>query len=422
MKKLILALAIIIGTLSVIPPSVSAIPAFARKYGFNCNMCHTSFTKLNDFGQRIRDDGYQIPGQEGKEENVFETAPPISMRTAAGLMVTHNSDRNSTTSGFHLNGLDLLAAGVMHKNVSFLIIYTPRIDEPTAEYTAGPDSSNPSQLGALESANIVFSNLVPNALNVRVGRFEPAYHLFSSKRSLYLVQPYEVYAFGTPGNSFVFDDNQIGVEATGHFRSGCKYALGIVNGTGPKPDNNNAKDLYAVASRTFGRGDGQSAGQRVSGFAYLGWQPTSFGDFYLGSAGDADGKKNKSFYRVGGSVSMNYTTVNLMGLFMYGVDNKDLNPEKPAVKDYKYSGGFVRADYAATANNRLITSAMFNWVTPPTEYKEDKISAFSLLARYYLGDWTAVNVALHGEYTYRQVGSDTKVKQHDFAALIDFDF
>ncbi len=421
MKKLILILCIAIGVISFLPDSSGAIPAFARKYGFNCNMCHTSFTKLNDFGQRYRDNGYQIPGQEGKEETSFTSAPPISMRTSAGLILSHDSDTSHTTSGFHLNGLDLLAAGVMHKNVSFLIIYTPRIDEPSADYTGSDNGANPSQPGALESANIVFSNLIPGAFNLRVGRFEPAYHLFSSKRTYYLIQPYEVYGFATPNNSFVFDDNQIGVEASGHFRSGFKYAGGIVNGTGASPDNNNAKDLYGTISRTIGRGDGQSSGQRVAGFAYLGWQPTVLTDPYVGSAGDADGKANKSFYRVGGSLSMNYTTFNLMGYFMYGSDNKALASDTTS-QDYQYSGGFVRLDYAGLANNRLMTSALFNWVTPPSEDDARKISAFSLLARYYLGDWTAVNVALHAEYTYRQVGSDEKTKQHDFAALVDFDF
>ena len=50
----------------LLPFDSQAIPAFARKYGFNCNMCHTGYAKLNDFGQRFRDNGYQIPGQQGK--------------------------------------------------------------------------------------------------------------------------------------------------------------------------------------------------------------------------------------------------------------------------------------------------------------------------------------------------------------------
>jgi hypothetical protein len=36
-----------------------AIPAFARKYDFNCNVCHVpGFPKLNDFGNLFRDRGY----------------------------------------------------------------------------------------------------------------------------------------------------------------------------------------------------------------------------------------------------------------------------------------------------------------------------------------------------------------------------
>lgn len=127
MKIIGYALLILAGLLLVVPDNSSAIPAFARKYGFNCNMCHVGFTKLNDFGQRVRDDGYQIPGQEGREKNVFQVAPPISMRTSTGLMASHS--RKNTSSSFTINGLDLFAAGVMHKNISLLLIYTPRIDE-----------------------------------------------------------------------------------------------------------------------------------------------------------------------------------------------------------------------------------------------------------------------------------------------------
>ncbi|MEW5922704.1 MAG: hypothetical protein AB1746_01815, partial [Candidatus Zixiibacteriota bacterium] len=201
MKRICMIVAILICLLSILPDQGNAIPAFARKYGFNCNMCHVAFTKLNDFGQRFRDNGYQLPGQEGLEKNVFQTALPISIRTSTGMMISH-SDKNTTT-GFNINGLDLLAAGVLHKNISFLIIYTPRIDEPAADYTGNSGGTNASQLGTLESANIVFSNLVQDKLNLRIGRFEPAYHPFSSKRTFYMKQPYEVYAFGTPNNNFV---------------------------------------------------------------------------------------------------------------------------------------------------------------------------------------------------------------------------
>ena len=440
MKKIAVALSVIVGLAVIAPTDAQAIPAFARKYGFNCNMCHAAFTKLNDFGQRVRDNGYQIPGQAGLEKNVFETAPPISFRTAAGMIVSHES--KNTTSGFTLNGLDLLAAGVLHKNISFLLIYTPRIDEPAADYSGNPDGTNFSQPGALESANIVFSNIVPDMLNIRVGRFEPAYHPFSSKRSYYLLQPYEVYGVETPNNGFIFDDNQLGIEATGHLKNGFKYGLGVVNGSGSSPDNNNAKDIYVNLFQTVGRGDGQSAGHRLGAFAYYGWQPTddtirisvrpdSGADTsrpYVGSGGEADRRGNVGFYRVGGDVSLNWRTFNLKVFYMYGSDDKKLNPYDSSKSEYIFQGGFARLDWAGLMNNRLVVSGLFNWVRRPCEDSvQPSINAGAGLVRYYLGDWMAVNIALHLEYAYREFAyekADRTHKQHDhtLAALIDFDF
>jgi hypothetical protein len=383
-------------------------------------MCHTGFTKLNDFGQRFRDNGYQIPGQEGKEKNVFDIAPPLAMRLSLGHTL-YNNDKGSASS-FNLYGLDLLAAGVLHKNISFLLIYTPRIDEPSSIFS-GLDSinSNPSQLGRLESANLVFSNIIQNALNIRIGRFEPGYHIISSKRSYYLFQPYEVYLMTTPRNNFVFDDNQIGIEATGHFQCGFKYAAGFTNGTGASPDNNNKKDIYLSLSQILGKGDGQSAGQRIGLFGYYGWQPLTLPGTVIGTNGQTNGSGNKTFYRVGVNASANWKTLNMQAIYFLGSDNKALNT-LDATKNYKFNGGFVELNYAGLLNNRLVASAMYNWVQPPSYDSDSKVNAYSALFRYYLGDWSAVNIAIHAEYTHRVTGDATKNNENLFALALDFAF
>jgi hypothetical protein len=416
MRKSMKSFVIVMGLVLSLPQLSEAIPAFARKYGFNCNMCHTAYTKLNDFGQRFRNYGYQIPGQEGLEKNVFETAPPLAMRTSFGLIASHSS--RSDRSSFGLNGLDLLAGGVLHKNISFMLIYTPRLDEPSADFTGPNNGSNPSQLGALESANLVFSNIVKDALNLRVGRFEPAYKPFSSKRSFYLKQPYEVYAFSTPSNSFEFDANQMGIEATGHFRSGFRYACGLVNGSGGNPDNSTAKDVYVRLAQVLGRGEGQNAGQRVGLFGYFGLQPTLPGDSVADPAGLGNGHNNKPFRRLGGDVSVNWRTINLHGMLMQGVDDQAI--DSGATEDYKFTGGFVQFDYAAMPNNRLVGSLLYNWVEPPGSDEESRVRAVSALLRYYLGDWTAVNVALHGEFTHRIEGDTDKTRTNQLALFVDF--
>jgi len=419
MKNAFLPLLVLLVLSAVLPASSHAIPAFAKKHGFNCNMCHAGYPKLNDFGQRFRDNGYQIPGQEGKESNIFSTPPPIALRTSTGLSAY--DIQSGTTDGFGLLGLDLLAAGMMHKNVSFLFIYTPRIDEPSADFTGSHDGTNPQQFGAFESGSVVFSNVVQGVLNVRVGRFEPAYHAISSKRTYYLMEPYEIYGFSTPQEGFVFDDNQIGVEATGHSRCGFKYGLGLVNGTGASPDNNRSKDVYLNVSQTISPGDGQTAGQRIGAFGYYGRQPLITSGVVVSPTGEADGISNETFYRYGGHASLNWRTLNLQALYMRGIDDKSFNSLKPT-KDYEFDGGIAELDYAALANNRLIASLLFNWISPP-EYDSDRqVRAYSALARYYLGDWTAVNVALHAEYTHRETGETDLFKENIYSLLVDFAF
>lgn len=399
-----------------LPVDSQAIPAFARKYGQNCNMCHVAFTKLNDYGQRFRDNGYQVAGQEGKESNVIGIAPPLSLRLVLGYSAYINDV--ASTSGFGLYGFDLLAAGVLHKNVSFLLIYTPRIDSPASQYFG---DSGASQIGSLESVSLVFSNLVNTALNIRVGRFEPGYHVFSSKRSFYLFEPYEIYTFTTRNNSYVFDDNQIGIEATGHYPIGFKYALGVVNGNGANPDNNVNKDIYLNVVQTFGKGDGQTAGQRIGAFGYLGWQPLDLPGTVISPTGETNGGDNKSFYRIGGTASFNLRTLNLQVLYMMGSDDKALN-SLDSTKNYEYSGGFAELDYAGLLNNRLVASVLYNWITPPSYDSERQMMAYSALLRCYTGDWTAVNVAFHVEFTHRETGKDVKYKENMIGLALDFGF
>jgi hypothetical protein len=416
MRKIIVFFLLVVSiTWLVVPTDSNAIPAFARKYGFNCNMCHTAFTKLNDFGQRYRDNGYQMPGQEGKEQTVIDTASPIAMRLTTGFSAYDG--KAGSTNGFNLFGFDLLAAGVLHKNISFLIIYTPRIDEPSASF----DGGDPAQPAALESVSLLFSNVIQDALNIRVGRFEPAYHAFSSKRMYYLFEPYEIYSLTTPSNSFVFDDNQIGIEATGHFRSGLKYGAGFVNGNGANPDNNRNKDVYANVSQTFGKGDGQSAGQRIGVFGYYGWQPTTLPGTVSAPTGETNGSNNKSFMRYGASGSFNWQTLNLQLLYMKGTDDKAFSMLNPA-KKYEYSGGFAQLDYAGLLDNRMVASVLYNWVQPPSYDAHTQINAYSALVRYYLGSWTAVNVAIHAEYTHREIGKTTLIKDNLMSLVLDFDF
>lgn len=59
-----------------------AIPAFGRKYNFECKDCHVGASpKLNEFGQVFRDQGYQLPPRHGLPNTASsqEPAPPQTL-------------------------------------------------------------------------------------------------------------------------------------------------------------------------------------------------------------------------------------------------------------------------------------------------------------------------------------------------------
>src|SRR3982074_1235415 len=104
----------------------NAIPAFARKYGLACSACHTAWPELNAFGQRFRDNGYQLMNdrdspiwQNPSYTPVTFRMPPSCRRAAATKQPVDAIPGNGgttgpgtvTVSGFDLSGMDLWTAG-----------------------------------------------------------------------------------------------------------------------------------------------------------------------------------------------------------------------------------------------------------------------------------------------------------------------
>src|SRR5271156_5966979 len=109
--------------------SASAIPAFARKYGLRCSACHESWPMLNFFGQKFKDNGYQLMNDRdapiwqnpGYWPVTFRMTPFWSRESVNKVAVdtAATGEQKITTTGFNLSGLDILAAGTLEKNVSF---------------------------------------------------------------------------------------------------------------------------------------------------------------------------------------------------------------------------------------------------------------------------------------------------------------
>src|SRR5438309_7937744 len=205
-----------------------AIPAFARKYDFACNVCHVpGFPKLNDFGNVFRDQGYQL-GTDG-DLPTFEALGkgfwPVSLRTTVGYQVANLrvDGQALATSGFGFTGLDVLSFGTLARNLSFGIVYTPGLGD------AGFGTGNSLGDSNLESAFVRVMNLerfVGGAgntywANLKVGKFEldlPA----SEKRAPTLNTPFVMYHY-TPGSPYIVN---ISGQPLNGFANANPFALG----------------------------------------------------------------------------------------------------------------------------------------------------------------------------------------------------
>lgn len=404
MKTLRIAVLLTIAAATLLalrPGPAGAVPVFARKYGLNCTNCHSGFPRLNDWGQRFRANGYRLPDRENEEQTVLESPPPFALRTSAGY--THErffrGAGGTNTSGFRVHGLDVLSAGVIAPHVSYLMVYPPQL--------AGSRGVQ-EQEGTIEMASVVFSGLGSPWLNVRAGRFEPAYAAFSVKRHL-TVTPYEVYDCAFPGGS-PFSETQEGIEVTGSGR-GFAYAAGVVNGSATNRPDDGPADAYARASMVIGAGEGQTAGQRIGVTGYLGRArpDTSIGDHGDGAL--------RNYRRFGVDASLNLKQVNLAAQWLYGQDQKALW-ESSVAADACWSGFFAELSWQPLVE--CLAFARYDQVKSPTGIEQADVTRMTGGGRYYFAD----NLAMHLEYSRRTL--DTTASQDPtedlVTARLDFGF
>jgi hypothetical protein len=308
-----------------------AIPAYARKTGLRCSACHEAWPKLNNFGQTFKDNGYQI-GNE-RDSPVYSSPQywPISLRitpawhselnTAMATNQSASGVQPVSTQGFDLSGLDLLAEGLLSKNLSFMIL--PSSDEYGNFH--------------FESAWARFDNLLNTTwLNVKGGKFELD-NVISEKRILTLSQEggiYQIYHYlpsidpnaynatpvaageqGVSATEFGLGDNQLGVEIMGHSRNNyTRYSVSMLSSSDGS--------VNLPTSRGF---DITSLGlHRFGGFEYIGQaatryltQPSASGPVPIAGSGYG----NKDFTRTGAYAMLTIKKVDVIPMFTHATES-----------------------------------------------------------------------------------------------------
>ena len=449
--------------ISFLLPEANAIPAFARKYGVPCNVCHVpGFPKLNDFGNQFRDQGYQFGADVDlpTHENITMGYWPLSMRTTVGYQAASVRTDGSgvSTGGFGFTGLDILSFGLLHRDISFGIVYTPGLGSAGFGTVPGGSSSD------LESAFVRLMRLerflgvegVPGTylMNLKVGKFELDVP-FSEKRSPTLNTPFVMYHYvaGTPyfagisgtstssyanPNSFVVGANSPGIEMSGITKTAVtdgvfRYSLaglstntfsGPLSGCGggncpngaPPGTGGRNVNFYGHMTQSFG-GYGIVTGHRIGLFGVYGNAPTTVNATC--PTCQAVGGSGQPFYRMGADVSLTFDGQwNLFGALVHGNDSKNLFVAQGIAnaQNASWNGAFVELDWYPT---QLPLVGMPGWFFAyrydiirndrqgdPTFAKNyNNVDSHTFLVRYYIHQSSRTDIALHAEYnTYRTVG------------------
>lgn len=286
--------------------NANALPAFARKYGLRCSACHESWPMLNYFGQKFKDNGYQL--MNDRDSPIWQNPgywpvtfriTPIWHRVSVGkeLVDTYANGaptgnqviQRVTTSGFDLSGLDFHTGGTLEKNFSFYVL-------PSSDSTASFH---------FETVMARLDNLFGSPwLNIKMGKFELD-NLLSEKRILTLTGNggiYQLYHFTPVGDGNIFGqmgDNQLGAELMGHsWNDRTRYSAAILSSTDGQVGlpYGNAYTGFFTFSQAFDAG--KLGVDRIGAYAMIGQAPT----YYLTSGGTPQpgtGMANKSFSREG---------------------------------------------------------------------------------------------------------------------------
>jgi len=312
----LLALVAVFVVLTCSQPA-NALPAFARKYGLRCSACHESWPMLNYFGQKFKDNGYQLMNDRdapiwqnpGYWPVTFRITPiwhrvstgkvPIDVYASNGAGGSVNTGtqviQRITSSGFDLSSLDFHTGGTLEKNISFYVL----------------PSSDPTAAFHFETVMGRLDNLFGSSwLNVKFGKFELD-NLLSEKRILTLTANggiYQLYHFRPVGDANVFGqmgDNQLGVEVMGHsWNDRTRYSAALLSSNDGQvglPYGNSYTGFF-TGSTAFDAG--KLGVERVGFYAMVGTAPTTWltqaGVLFTGANGTGPSAiGNKSFSREG---------------------------------------------------------------------------------------------------------------------------
>jgi hypothetical protein len=388
-------------------PDAEAIPAFARKYQVNCHVCHTRQPRLNPFGERFLENGYQMPGTEdggivAKLKYGDLTLDQVSNYLGV-LFATSGVEHTEFKREIEGSGdqtelgtpaiLRMFTVGTVTNNVGFFVDMTTIFGE-SSDFELGRAFITLNNLGGM------------NWGHLRVGRFDPsAFFSMAQARPQFvpvgpkLASPFGEFSTPTvnrwaltqsaeaskfyglfdrsgtaiqPWEPTLFNSaEEVGIDIHGRpFGDWFLYQVGILNGGNERAgDSNNSKDWYVMTRFDYAQSHDFSA--NISGFAFI-------GNHNAKVSTNAD--VSRSRYGVG--ARLRYKWLDVYGA--YTIDRvTDLPSGMEATFDSTATGVTVEAH--ALVTDRLLLGTRYDHMDAGGLLATRKSATFvGLQAKYYL--------------------------------------
>jgi hypothetical protein len=163
----------IVGFFLIIPNNAEAVSQWARKYQVDCTTCHTAFPRLNQFGERFMQNGFQWPDNEpdGDEEGKDKVSDNLFVDTVGNWLgarlsftalryrsnaITVDGELQDSFNVGNPNWLQFFVAGSIFKNVSIFIEQEFEVDGAKFSWF-----------------HLFFTNLADTYVNFQVGKLSP---------------------------------------------------------------------------------------------------------------------------------------------------------------------------------------------------------------------------------------------------------
>lgn len=352
----------------ILPETLSAIPAFARRHKVSCTTCHTVFPKLKAYGDEFAGNGFIMKETEKKRDYVtagddllwLNKDFPLAARFEA---FANHDERKSVKNDLQVPwGIKLLSGGTLYKSIGYYFYFY---------------MSERGEVAGIEDAYIHFDNIFESNLDVMVGQFQTSDPLM--KRELRLTyEDYEIYKtrIGMSQTNLAYDRGVMlvyGIEQTGTDIIGM-----VVNGNG-KPESNDRR----LDQDNF-KNYGFRVNQNVADLFSIG------GFYYKGKEKHADSLRTNEITYFGPDINFGTDFMDVTAQYLYRKDtNADFLVTKP---EYETTGYIVEVNYAPDLEkSRHCFTALYNLIDSDNfKYETATLSATYQIARNlrFLAEYT----------------------------------